>query len=104
MLAKELELLRTSDVQTKCELQNSTTSVQELEKVLKQKEWELTDERNMNSARVRELEAKIEQILQSKKRAQESFQHKQAELDRYVREKEAALVAAKEVSCLLKSC
>ena len=98
MLTKELELARAGNEQTKDDLQSTTMNVQELEKALKQMEWQLTDERNMNSAKVQELESKIEQVIQSKKRAQESFQLKHAELDRYVREKEAALVASKEVS------
>ncbi|KAL9957035.1 hypothetical protein ACROYT_G038619 [Oculina patagonica] len=77
MLTKELELLRASGERTKDELEDTETVIHDLEKLLKQKEWQLTDEQNMNKAK-------------------ERFQHKHAELDRYAKEKEQALVAAKE--------
>jgi len=61
----------------------------------------LTDEKNMNRAKVAELEAEIEQLRSLMSRSHERFEHKHAELDRYAREKEQALVAAKEV-CIVK--
>lgn len=97
MLTKELELLRTSGERTKDELEDMETFVHDLEKQLKQKEWQLTDERNLNKAKVVELEAEIEQLRSAMNKMQERFQHKHAELDRYAKEKEQALVAAKEV-------
>ena len=97
MLTKELELLRANDEQSKENLQESELSVRDLEKMLKQKEWELVDERNMNQAKTADLETQIQQLKASMKKAQQNFQHKFAELDRYAREKEASLLAAKEV-------
>ena len=97
MLTKELELVRVSGERTKDELEGTETAIRDLEKQLKQKEWELTDEKNMNRAKVAELEAEMEQLRSLMSRSQERFEHKHAELDRYAREKEQALVAAKEV-------
>ena len=101
MLTKELELVRVSGERTKDELEGSETAIRDLEKQLKQKEWELTDEKNMNRAKVAELEAEMEQIRSVMSKSQERFEHKHAELDRYAREKEQALVAAKEV-CIVR--
>ena len=97
MLTKELELLRASGERTKDELEDTETAVHDLEKQLKQKEWQLTDEQNMSKAKVAEFEAEIEQLRSAMIKMQERFQHKHAELDRYAKEKEQALVAAKEV-------
>lgn len=103
MLTKELELLRASGERTKDELEDTETAVHDLEKQLKQKEWQLTDEQNMSKAKVAEFEAEIEQLRSAMIKMQERFQHKHAELDRYAKEKEQALVAAKEV-CGVKLC
>lgn len=96
MLTKELELLRASGERTKDELEDTETVVHNLEKELKKKEWQLTDEQNMNKAKVAELEAEMEQLRLTMNKMQEKFQHKHAELDRYAKEKEQALIAAKE--------
>ena len=97
MLTKELELLRASGERTKDELEDTETSIHDLEKQIKQKEWQLTDEQNMNKAKVAEMEAEIEQLRSVMNKTQERFQHKHAELDRYAKEKEQALIVAKEV-------
>ena len=99
MLTKELELVRVSGERTKDELEDTETAVHELEKQLKQKEWEITDQHNMNRAKVSELEAEIEQLKSSMSKAQHIFEHKHAKLDQYAKEKEQALIAAKDV-CL----
>ena len=101
MLTKELELVRVSGERTKEELEGTETAIHDLEKQLKQKEWELTDEKSMNRAKVAELEAEMEQLRSVMSKSQERFEHKHAELDRYAREKEQALVAAKEV-CIVR--
>ena len=101
MLTKELELVRVSGERTKDELEGTETAIRDLEKQLKQKEWELTDEKNMNRVKVAELEAEMEQLRSVMSKSQERFEHKHAELDRYAREKEQALVAAKEV-CIVR--
>ena len=82
MLTKELELVRVSGERTKDELEGTETTIHDLEKQLKQKEWELTDEKNLNRAKVAELEAEIEQIRSVTSKSQERFEHKHAELDR----------------------
>ena len=102
MLTKELELVRVSGERAKDELEGTETVVHNMEKQLKQKEWELTDEQNMHRAKVAELEAEIEQLRSSMSKSQDRFQHKHAELDRYAKEKEQALIAAKEVCMLTK--
>jgi hypothetical protein len=100
MLTKEIEILRSYEDRTKTELQTTETSVQELEKNLKLKEWELMDKENMNAAKLSDMEIKMEQVKAAMKRSQGIFEHKQAELDRYVRDKETALLAAKEVALI----
>jgi len=91
MFTKELELVRGSvEKDEKDELEGTETAIRDLEKQLKQKEWELTDEKNMNRAKVAELEAEMEQIRSLMSKSQERFEHKHAELDRYAREKEQA--------------
>jgi len=48
----------------KDELEGTETGIQDLEKQLKQKEWELTDERNMNRAKAHsELERTVEERI-----------------------------------------
>ena len=97
MLTKELELVRVRGEKTKDELEGSETTVDNLEKQLKQKDWELTDQQSMHRAKEAEMEAEVEQLRSAFSKAQDRFQHKHAELDRYAKEKEQALVAAKEV-------
>lgn len=82
MLTKELELLRASGERTKDELEDTETVIHDLEKQLKQKEWQITDEQNTNKAKVAELEAEIEQLRSAMTKMQERFGHKHSELDR----------------------
>lgn len=96
MLTKELELVRVSGERTKDELEGTETTIHDLEKQLKQKEWEIMDQQNMSRAKVTELEAEIEHLKSAMSKAQLKFEHKHAELDRYVKEKEQAVIAAKE--------
>ena len=88
MLTKELELVRVSGERTKDELEGTETAIRDLEKHLKQKEWELTDEKNMDRAKVAELEAEMEQLRSEMSKSQKRFEHKHAELDQYAREKD----------------
>ena len=88
MLTKELELVRVSGERTKDELEGTETAIRDLEKQLKQKEWELTDEKNMDRAKVAELEAEMEQLRSEMSKSQKRFEHKHAELDQYAREKD----------------
>ena len=79
MLTKELELVRVSGERTKDELEGTETAIRDLEKQLKQKEWELTDEKNMDRAKVAELEAEMEQLRSEMSKSQKRFEHKHAE-------------------------
>ena len=58
-------------------------------------------EHEQTRAKVAELHAEMEQLRSVMSKSQERFEHKHAELDRYAREKEQALVAAKEV-CIVR--
>ena len=100
LLTKELELVRASSDRTKDELETTESVIHNLEKQLKQKEWEASDEQNMNRAKVAELEAQIEQLKTAASKSEARFQHKHTELDRYTKEKERELIAAKQVSFL----
>ena len=48
----------------------------ELEKKLKEKDWELADTRGMKDAQIKDLENKIKQQELTMKRTQEDFQRK----------------------------
>lgn len=98
MLSKEVEILRSYEERTKTDLQTTETTVQELEKKLKQKEWELMDNENMHNAKLTEMELEIKRVRAAMKKSQDVFKNKQSELDRYAKEKETALLACKEVS------
>jgi len=65
MFTKELELVRGSvEKDEKDELEGTETAIRDLEKQLKQKEWELTDEKNMNRAKAHsELERSLEEKI-----------------------------------------
>lgn len=102
MLSKEVEILRSYEEQTKTELHTTECTVQELEKKLKQKEWELMDCENMHNAKLTEMELEVKRVKAAMKKSQDIFQHKQSELDRYAKEKETSLLACKEVSSLLE--
>ncbi|XP_077980528.1 coiled-coil domain-containing protein 57-like [Glandiceps talaboti] len=96
LLAKELEVVQSASKTTSTDLKQADNTTRQLEKKLKEKEWELNDTKAMKDARIQELENKMHQQELSVKRAQEDFQRRHAELDRYAREKEGALTAAKD--------
>ena len=59
----------------------------------------------MHNAKLADMELEIEKLKAAMKKSQGIYQHKQAGLDRYVREKESTLLASKEVSTdLMRSC
>lgn len=97
MLSKEVEILRSYEHQTKTDLRTTETTVQDLEKKLKQKELELMDNENMHNAKITDMELQVQRLKEVMKKSQDSFQHKQNELDRYAKEKESALLASREV-------
>ncbi|XP_078691345.1 coiled-coil domain-containing protein 57-like isoform X2 [Branchiostoma floridae x Branchiostoma belcheri] len=96
LLSKELEMVRSASAKQNTELQHTDQNIQQLQKALKQKEWELQDVTSIKNARIEELEKQMKQVEVKSQRLQEEFQRKHADVDRYAREKEAALSAAKE--------
>ena len=51
LLTKELDLVRSASQQTSEQLTSADQSTREIEKKLKQKEWELNDMKGMKDAR-----------------------------------------------------
>ncbi|XP_066292208.1 coiled-coil domain-containing protein 57-like [Branchiostoma lanceolatum] len=96
LLSKELEMVRSASEKQNTELQHTDQNIQQLQKALKQKEWELQDVTSIKNARIEELEKQMKQMEVKMQRLQEEFQRKHADVDRYAREKETALTAAKE--------
>ncbi|CAC5378969.1 unnamed protein product [Mytilus coruscus] len=96
LLAKELEIMKSMQKKNSDEYKQVETNNLQLDKVLKEKDWELTDCKAMYTAKTTELENKLQQTELSMNRMKEDFQRKHAEMDRYGREKEAALAKVKE--------
>ncbi|XP_064640433.1 coiled-coil domain-containing protein 57-like isoform X2 [Lineus longissimus] len=96
LLQKELEMTQCHQVKTKEEYTNIEGNHRDLEKKLKEKDWELEDTKAMKEARITELECQLKQTQESMKRMQEDYERKHAEMDRYAREKEAAITKIKE--------
>ncbi|XP_071815250.1 coiled-coil domain-containing protein 57-like isoform X2 [Apostichopus japonicus] len=95
-LSKEVDLVRSSAGKTNQELVNCNGIMRNLEKQLKEKEWELQDTIGTKDARISDLEQHIHENDLKLQRALEEFKRKHSELDRYAREKENALSMAKE--------
>lgn len=96
LLAKELEIMRTSQAKESEQFNMMESSHRDLEKKLKEKEWELADVTSMKDARISELEIQAQQLETMMNRMKEDFQRKHAELDKLAREKETALTKIKE--------
>lgn len=96
LLAKELEIMRTSQAKESEQFNMVESSHRDLEKKLKEKEWELADVTSMKDARISELEIQAQQLETMMNRMKEDFQRKHAELDKLAREKETALTKIKE--------
>lgn len=96
LLAKELEIMKSMQAKTTEDYQHVETSKTQLDKKLKEKEWELSDCKAMHAAKITEMENKLQQAELSMNRMKEDFQRKHAEMDRYGREKEGALAKVKE--------
>eukprot|EP00105_Crassostrea_gigas_P017732 XP_011435624.1 PREDICTED: coiled-coil domain-containing protein 57 [Crassostrea gigas] len=96
LLAKELEIMRTSQAKESEQYNMVESSHRDLEKKLKEKEWELADVTSMKDARISELEIQAQQLETMMNRMKEDFQRKHAELDKLAREKETALTKIKE--------
>ncbi|XP_022084931.1 coiled-coil domain-containing protein 57-like [Acanthaster planci] len=96
LLSKELELVRTANERASSQLGDADSAVHELQKQLKQREWELHDQVSLKDARIAELESQKEMMEQSVNRAMEDFNRKHAELDKYNREKQATVLKLKD--------
>ncbi|KAL5018722.1 hypothetical protein ScPMuIL_004444 [Solemya velum] len=96
LLSKELDIIKMTQEKNAMEFQEVEVGHRELEKKLKEKDWEIEDTRAMKKARIDELETALHQMETSNRRLQEDFQRKFAEMDRCVREKEQALNKVKD--------
>ena len=56
MVARELEMLRSSTVKIEDSMEDHKSKTNQLERALKHKEWELEDTINMKNLRIQELE------------------------------------------------
>ncbi|XP_012941304.1 coiled-coil domain-containing protein 57 [Aplysia californica] len=95
LLAKELELARDSHDKTTCQAQEAESSQRELEKLVKQKEWELADVSAVKDSNISELEHKVSSCEAAMKKMQEDFQRKYTEIDKMAREREELIERAK---------
>eukprot|EP00062_Callorhinchus_milii_P004534 gi/632943018/ref/XP_007886733.1/ PREDICTED: coiled-coil domain-containing protein 57 isoform X2 [Callorhinchus milii] len=98
LLSKELEVLREVGAKAAESLQVAENTNHEMEKQLQRKEWDLKDVTTLKEVRIKELEDKIRGKEMKWNKEVEMFQRKFAELDRFARERDAILEAAKEAN------
>ncbi|KAJ1128676.1 hypothetical protein NDU88_007051 [Pleurodeles waltl] len=96
LLTKELDVLRETGIKTAESLQTAEAANVELEKMVKHRKWELKDIAAVKDARIKELKNKLHEIQLSWKKEEETFQRKHEQLDRFARERDAALKTMKE--------
>ncbi|OWF50285.1 coiled-coil domain-containing protein 57-like [Mizuhopecten yessoensis] len=96
LLGKEMEMMKDAQDRNTQDYSEVERNHRQLEKALKEKDWELADLSAMKDARISDLEKQLEQSEVSMNRMKEDFQRKHSEMDRYGREKEAALAKVKE--------
>ena len=73
MLSKELEMLRVSSSLNTENLENNKENMVKLERMLKEKDWELQDLCNMKSLKIQELETQLEEHMKNMERLKEDF-------------------------------
>ncbi|KAK3744535.1 hypothetical protein RRG08_056672 [Elysia crispata] len=95
LLEKELELTRDSNQKTLNHAEEIESSQRDLEKMLKQKEWELADMTAVKDSQIAELESHLASSESTNKKMHEDFQRKYTEMDRSVREREDLLERTK---------
>ncbi|GFN86852.1 coiled-coil domain-containing protein 57-like [Plakobranchus ocellatus] len=95
LLEKELELTRDSNQKTLNHAEEIETTHRDLEKVLKQKEWELADITAIKDSQIAELQNQLSVSESTIKKVHEDFQRKYTEMDRTVREREDILERTK---------
>lgn len=96
LLGKELEMVKEAQERNTLEYTQVEMNHRQLEKALKEKDWQLADMSAMKDARISDLEKQLEQSEVIQNRMKEDFQRKHGEMDRYGREKEAALAKVKD--------
>ncbi|XP_060080442.1 coiled-coil domain-containing protein 57-like [Ylistrum balloti] len=109
LLGKEMEIMKAAQDRNAKEYTEVEKNHRQLEKALKEKDWELSDLSAMKDARISDLEKQIQQAEVTMNRMKEDFQRnivgfypemflllRHSEMDRYGREKEAALAKVKE--------
>ncbi|RUS77718.1 hypothetical protein EGW08_014506 [Elysia chlorotica] len=95
LLEKELELMRDSNDKTLNHAEEVESSQRDLEKKLKQKEWELADMTAVKDSQIAELKSQLASSESNNKKHHEDFQRKYTEMDRSVREREDLLERTK---------
>ncbi|XP_078427096.1 coiled-coil domain-containing protein 57 isoform X2 [Cetorhinus maximus] len=97
LLLRELELLKEAGVKAAESRQRAEKTNSQMEKELQRKECELKDVVALKEVRIKELEGKVNRMEIKLKKEEEIFQRKHCELDRFARERDAKLAAAKEL-------
>uniref|UniRef100_A0A0B7B4I3 Coiled-coil domain-containing protein 57 n=1 Tax=Arion vulgaris TaxID=1028688 RepID=A0A0B7B4I3_9EUPU len=95
ILEKELELTRDSSDKTTAAAEEAETSQRKLEKLVKQKEWELADSTAIKDSQIAELQSKLVSCESAMKKMQEDFQRKYTEMDKLTRDRESIMERAK---------
>ncbi|XP_070187035.1 coiled-coil domain-containing protein 57-like isoform X2 [Littorina saxatilis] len=98
LLSKELALVRGEEKKQSEQAEEAFHGQRELEKQLKQAQWQVADVTAMKDARIKELSEKLRHQEKATALLQEDFQRKYAELDRSMREHEASAQRVK-ASC-----
>ncbi|KAK3090504.1 hypothetical protein FSP39_012356 [Pinctada imbricata] len=96
LLAKELEIMKTSQQKNSEEFSSVEQGYRQLEKKVKEKEWELADLTAMKDAKISDLQNQISHMESTVVKMKEDFQRKYSEMDRSGRDKEETLAKIKE--------
>lgn len=91
LLGKEIELLRGERERQSTEVEAASQSHRDLEKQLKQTQWQLADTTAIKDARIKDLEEQLKRQEKATAKLQEDFHRKYAELDKAMREREASV-------------
>lgn len=73
MVSKELEMLRTSTKKVEDTMESNKVKTVQMERQLKQKDWELEDTMNMKDLEIKELKEKIRLLSMKNKNIEEEF-------------------------------
>lgn len=103
-MTKELELARCDNGRCKEELDKTELSTRELEKMIKEKVWQIADLENTHQYKLTDMETQLWNMQKAGEKLQQDFQRKHAELDRTLREKEEMLANTKQVVYVNQGC